>query len=186
MLVPPEKNAFLNLLQSRQVFAYPTEAVYGLGGDPRAPEVFAEILRLKGARQPGQGMLLVAADWAQCADWVDGLSAALIAKLQALAADRATTFILPAAATVPDWLRDAVSGRIAIRVSQHPLVRQLCTWADSPLISTSANPSAASPARSAAEVQHYFPDLPVIAGETGGEARPSRLWDVANATALRN
>ena len=58
MLVPPEKNAFLNLLQSRQVFAYPTEAVYGLGGDPRAPEVFAEILRLKGARQPGQGMLL--------------------------------------------------------------------------------------------------------------------------------
>ena len=141
MLVPPEKNAFLNLLQSRQVFAYPTEAVYGLGGDPRAPEVFAEILRLKGARQPGQGMLLVAADWAQCADWVDGLSAALIAKLQALAADRATTFILPAAATVPDWLRD---------------------------------------------VQHYFPALPVIAGETGGEARPSRLWDVANATALRN
>ena len=79
MLVPPEKNVFLNLLQSRQVFAYPTEAVYGLGGDPRAPEVFAEILRLKGARTPGQGMLLVAANWAQCADWVDGLDAALIA-----------------------------------------------------------------------------------------------------------
>ena len=131
-------------------------------------------------------MLLVAANWAQCADWVDGLDAALIAKLQALAADRATTFILRAAASVPVYLRDAASGRIAIRVSQHPLVRQLCTWADSPLISTSANPSAASPARSAAEVQHYFPALPVIAGETGGEARPSRLWDVANATALRD
>ena len=131
-------------------------------------------------------MLLVAANWAQCADWVDGLDAALIAELQTLAANRTTTFILPAAATVPDWLRDAVSGRIAIRVSQHPLVRALCTWADSPLISTSANPSAAPPARNAAEVQHYFPDLPVIAGETGGEARPSRLWDVANATALRD
>ncbi len=149
MLVPPEKNAFLNLLHARQVFAYPTEAVYGLGGDPRAPEVFAEILRLKGARTPGQGMLLVVANWAQCADWVDGLDAALIAKLQALAADRTTTFILPAAASVPVYLRDAASGRIAIRVSQHPLVRQLCTWADSPLISTSANPSAAPPARSA-------------------------------------
>ena len=112
MLVPPEKNAFLNLLHARQVFAYPTEAVYGLGGDPRAPEVFAEILRLKGARTPGQGMLLVAANWAQCADWVDGLDVALIAKLQALAADRATTFILPAAASVPAYLRDATSGRI--------------------------------------------------------------------------
>jgi len=33
MLVPPEKNVFLNLLHSRQVFAYPTEAVYGLGGE---------------------------------------------------------------------------------------------------------------------------------------------------------
>jgi len=65
-------------------------------------------------------------------------------------------------------------------------VRRLCPWADSPFISPTANPSAASPARSAAEVQHYFPALPVIAGETGGEARPSRLWDVANATALRN
>ncbi len=186
MMIPPEKDTFLNLLQSRQVFAYPTEAVYGIGGDPRAPEVFAEILRLKGARQPGQGMLLVAASWAQCAAWVDGLDAALIAQLQAIAATRSTTFILPAAAAVPDYLRDAASGRIAIRVSTHPLVRQLCDWAGSPLISTSANPSAAPPARSAAEVQHYFPALPVIAGETGGEARPSRLWDVANATAIRD
>ena len=83
MLVPAEKKSFLNLLHSRQVFAYPTEAVYGIGGDPRAPEVFAAILRLKGARQPGQGMLLVAANWAQCAAWVDGLDAALIAQLQA-------------------------------------------------------------------------------------------------------
>ena len=186
MLVPPEKNVFLNLLHARQVFAYPTEAVYGLGGDPRAPEVFAEILRQKGARAPGQGMLLVAANWAQCADWVDGLDVALIAKLQALAADRATTFILPATDAVPEWLRDAATGRIAIRVSTHPLIRQLCTWAGVPLISTSANPSGAPPARTAAEVQHYFPALPVIAGETGGEARPSRLWDVANATALRD
>lgn len=186
MLIPPEKNAFLNLLQSRQVFAYPTEAVYGLGGDPRAPEVFAEILRLKGARQPGQGMLLVAANWAQCADWVEGLDDALIAELQTLAAARTTTFILPASASVPAWLRDAASGRIAIRVSQHPLVRELCDWAGSPLISTSANPSGAPPARSAADVQHYFPAVPVIAGETGGEARPSRLWDVANATQLRD
>ena len=186
MLVPPEKNAFLNLLQSRQVFAYPTEAVYGLGGDPQDADTFAQILRLKGGRRPGQGMLLVAADWAQCYDWVAGLDAALIARLEQEAADRATTFILRAAASVPVYLRDAASGRIAIRVSQHPLVRQLCTWADSPLISTSANPSAAPPARSAAEVQHYFPALPVIAGETGGEARPSRLWDVANATALRD
>ena len=186
MLVPPEKNVFLNLLHSRQVFAYPTEAVYGLGGDPRAPEVFAEILRLKGARTPGQGMLLVAANWAQCADWVDGLDAALIAKLQALAADRATTFILPATDNVPAWLRDEATGRIAIRVSRHPLVCQLCAWAGSPLISTSANPSGAPPARSAAEVQHYFPALPVIAGALGGEDKPSRLLDVANATLIRD
>ena len=186
MLLAPDKTTFLGLLHSRQVFAYPTEAVYGLGGDPQDADTFAQILRLKGGRRPGQGMLLVAADWAQCHDWVAGLDAALVARLEQEAADRATTFILPAAASVPVYLRDAASGRIAIRVSQHPLVRQLCTWADSPLISTSANPSAASPARSAAEVQHYFPALPVIAGETGGEARPSRLWDVANATALRN
>ena len=186
MLVPPEKDTFLNLLQSRQVFAYPTEAVYGLGGDPRAPEVFAEILRLKGARVPGQGRLLVAADWAQCADWVADLDDALIARLHTLAAARATTFILPATDAVPAWLRDAATGRIAIRVSTHPLVRQLCTWAGVPLISTSANPSGAPPARTAAEVQHYFPAVPVIAGTTGGEARPSRLWDVANAAQLRD
>ena len=161
MLLAPDKTVFLDLLHSRQVFAYPTEAVYGLGGDPQDADTFAQILRLKGGRRPGQGMLLVAADWAQCHDWVAGLDAALIARLKQEAADRATTFILPAADNV-------------------------CAWADSPLISTSANPSGAPPARSAAEVQHYFPALPVIAGALGGEDKPSRLLDVANATLIRD
>ena len=173
MLLAPDKAAFLDLLHSRQVFAYPTEAVYGLGGDPQDADTFAQILRLKGGRRPGQGMLLVAADWAQCHDWVAGLDAALIARLEQEAADRA-------------WLRDEATGRIAIRVSRHPLVCQLCAWAGSPLISTSANPSGAPPARSAAEVQHYFPALPVIAGALGGEEKPSRLLDVANATLIRD
>ena len=186
MLLAPDKAAFLDLLHSRQVFAYPTEAVYGLGGDPQDADTFAQILRLKGGRRPGQGMLLVAADWAQCHDWVAGLDAALIARLEQEAADRATTFILPAADNVPAWLRDEATGRIAIRVSRHPLVYQLCAWAGSPLISTSANPSGAPPARSAAEVQHYFPALPVIAGALGGEEKPSRLLDVANATLIRD
>ena len=128
MLLAPDKAAFLDLLHSRQVFAYPTEAVYGLGGDPQDADTFAQILRLKGGRRPGQGMLLVAADWAQCHDWVAGLDAALIARLEQEAADRATTFILPATDNVPAWLRDEATGRIAIRVSRHPLVCQLCAY----------------------------------------------------------
>lgn len=186
MLLAPEKTAFLHLLHTRQVFAYPTEAVYGLGGDPLDADIFAHILRLKGGRRPGQGMLLVAASWQQCADWVDGFTPALARQLEAQAADRATTYILPATAHVPARLCDEATGRIAIRVSRHPLVRQLCAWAGSPLISTSANPSGAPPARSAAEVQHYFPALPVIAGALGGEEKPSRLLDVANATLIRD
>ncbi|MDO4643738.1 MAG: Sua5/YciO/YrdC/YwlC family protein [Cardiobacteriaceae bacterium] len=186
MIIPFEKHFFLDLLHNQKVFAYPTEAVFGLGGSPFSHHVYEEILRLKGARRPEQGLLLVAASWTQCTDWVVDLDSNMIKHLQRWAETRPTTFILPATHLVPDYLRDTATKRIAIRVSTHPLVKQLCEWANSPLISTSANPSGKSPARSLTEIQHYFPDLPIMAGELGNESRPSRLLDVANATIIRD
>ena len=47
------------------------------------------------------------------------------------------------------------SGGLAVRVSAHPVIRALSEQAG-PLVSTSANPAGAAPARTALRVRYYF------------------------------
>src|SRR5690606_28803818 len=52
------------------VVAYPTEAVFGLGCDPRDRAAFDRLVALK-LRPPARGVLLLGADFAQVAPWID-------------------------------------------------------------------------------------------------------------------
>ena len=98
---PQDKDGILSALRLGYVIAYPTEGVFGIGGDAGNPAVAEGVLRLKKGRDVGKGMVVVVSDWAQCAGWVQGLGAADFAALDEVAVDRATTFILPATAHVP-------------------------------------------------------------------------------------
>ncbi|MGD9265719.1 MAG: Sua5/YciO/YrdC/YwlC family protein, partial [Lysobacterales bacterium] len=51
-------------LREGRVIAYPTEAVYGLGCDPRNEVAACDILRLKG-RQAKAGFVLIASRFSQ-------------------------------------------------------------------------------------------------------------------------
>ncbi|MBV7435210.1 L-threonylcarbamoyladenylate synthase [Cardiobacteriaceae bacterium TAE3-ERU3] len=172
-------------LRDGAVIAYPTEGVFGIGGDAANPAVATEVLRLKKGRDVGKGMVVVVSDWSQCAGWVDGLSAADFTGLDAASATRATTFILPASDQVPQGVRHR-DGGIAIRRSSHPVVRALCACLGRPIISTSANLPGELPARSVAEVQAIFPDMMVIDAPLGDAMRPSRIVDWRSGQVLRD
>lgn len=153
--------------------AYPTEVVWGLGCDPKNGTAIQRILELK--QRPWQkGLVVVAASFEQLMPWLQPLTEQQLAQVQATWPGP-VSWVLPCKPSVSKWLKGEHS-TLAVRVSDHPLVRALCQQAG-PLVSTSANPAGREPARSQQEVQQYFMNNLdcILAGEIGGRAKPSEI-----------
>lgn len=134
------------------VIAYPTEAVFGLGCLPIYEQSVRRILKLK-HRSAKKGLILVAADIEQLDIFVD------FSKVKNIHAIHASwpgpvTWLIPAKKEIPDWLTGS-HNTLAVRVSAHPLLRSLCEKLG-PIVSTSANPTGAVPAKSSQRVRAYF------------------------------
>lgn len=160
-------------IQAGGVLAYPTEAVWGLGCDPQNETAIQRILELK--QRPWQkGLVVVAASFEQIQPWLQPLTSEQLAQVQATWPG-SVSWVLPCKPSVSKWLRGEHKS-LAVRVSAHPLVRDLCQQTG-PLVSTSANPAGLEPARSLQEVQQYFKDNLdcILAGALGGNAQPSEI-----------
>ena len=168
------------------VWAYPTEAVWGLGCDPWEPEAVERILALKG-RPWYKGLILVAAD----TDQLDFLLADAPDTVHQAVADYwpgANTLLLPdPGQRVPALVRGDHE-RVAVRVPDHPQVRRLCRAFGGPLVSTSCNRAGGPPLRWPWQIQaHFGGELEgILAGSLGGARRPSRIIDPMNGTLLRS
>lgn len=172
-------------LRAGGVVAYPTEAVYGLGCDPQNHAAFERVFALK-QRPPTQGVLLIAADFAQVEMYIDPAAPAA-----ALARARATwpgphTWILPRAANVPDWIAGSHAG-IALRVTAHPLAAALCRAFDGAIVSTSANRHGEPPARTAEQVRAAFNGelAYILDGAVGGLERPTPIRNAVSGVEIR-
>lgn len=166
------------------VIAYPTEAVWGLGCLPDNLESVLRILRMK-QRALHQGLILVAADADQFGAYLEHLSAPLLRRLDAHWPGP-VTFLVEHGGLAPEWI---TGGRdtVALRVSDHPVVRDLCRACASPIVSTSANPGGRAPARDALRVRSYFHDEIDLfyPGELGGSSRVSEIRDLATDRIVR-
>ncbi|MGE0079797.1 MAG: L-threonylcarbamoyladenylate synthase [Thiohalomonadaceae bacterium] len=173
-----------DVLRRDGVVAYPTEAVYGLGCDPRSWTAVAKLLRLK-RRPAGKGMILVAASLEQLAPYILPLTDDIAARVLPTWPGP-FTWLLPAAYTCPRWLRGE-HATIAVRVSAHAVVRELCTAFGGALVSTSANLSGRPPARSALDVRRIFgADVDyILHGPLGELARPTAIRDGVSGRVLR-
>ena len=175
------------LLQRGGVLAYPTEAVWGLGCDPDNEAAVLRLLELK-QRPVDKGLILVAAHLDPLRRWLD-LAALPAARLAAVLDTwpGPNTWVMPAAADAPAWITGGGDG-IAVRVSAHPVVVALCQAFGGPLVSTSANPGGQPPAHSRAELDPALLDAvdAVVAGETGGLARPTPIRVALNGSVLRD
>lgn len=167
------------------VIAYPTEAVWGLGCDPWNRDAVMKLLALK-CRPEHKGLILVAASEAQIEPLLLPLTAE---QRQVLSATwpGPTTWILPDPKNlIPGWIKGRHS-EVAIRVSAHPLVSALCIACGGPIVSTSANRSAAEPARTKIKVSTYFGsgvDF-LLDGELGGLSRPTTIRRIADMNTIR-
>jgi len=165
------------------LIAYPTEAVYGLGCDPRCREAVQGLLRLK-RRSANKGLILIAANFEQLAPWVRLLDQVRMAEILA-SWPGPITWVLPAAPDVPEWL---AGGRqsLAVRVTAHPLSAALCQACRTALVSTSANLAGHPPARSPLQVRLRCPGIDhILHGPVGGLRRPSVIRDGATGRVIR-
>ena len=172
------------VLRAGGVIAYPTEAVYGLGCDPMDAAAVMRILELK--KRPWQkGLILIASDQQQLLPFIQPPSPELQAQLNQTWPGP-VTWLLPARPEVPHWLRGEHHS-IAVRVTAHPGTRALCEQFGGAIVSTSANPASAEPARSPLKVRQYFGDGLglILHGQLGGRAKPSEIRDASSGRVVR-
>ncbi len=185
MTQDPSLAAAVAALRAGGVIAYPTEAVWGLGCDPDDAEALTRLLALK-RRDPAKGVILVAADIDQLAPWLEGLDDARRATL-AEPRDTPTTWLVPDNGRALPLVRGE-HDRVALRISDHPLVAALCRAFGGPIVSTSANRAGEPSAMSADEIQTIFGDEldAVLDGPLGGHDRPSTIRDLVTGRVLRD
>ncbi|HEX7047460.1 MAG TPA: Sua5/YciO/YrdC/YwlC family protein [Gammaproteobacteria bacterium] len=181
-MIPLDIPAAFEIIRSGGIVACPTEAVYGLSCDPWNEPAVRELLALK-QRDVSQGLILVAGGLYQFTSLVRRLSRA---QQETLASSwpGPVTWLVRANEHVPEWIRGEHE-TVALRVTAHPVMAELCRVAGKPLVSTSVNHSGETPARDAQTVEHYFPGLPVVAGELGGADSPSEIRDLETGKILR-
>jgi len=167
------------------IVAYPTEAVWGLGCDPYNQSAVNKILNAKG-RPEDKGLILVAASIQQISSLLNGLPADQLAMLQASWPGPTTWVIEDYNHVYPAWVKGKHSS-VAVRVTDHPLVVELCEAFGDVIVSTSANPSGRPPALSQEQAASYFgPSVGYyLDGPTSGSDNPSAIYSLDSGLTLR-
>jgi L-threonylcarbamoyladenylate synthase len=174
----------LAALAAGGVIACPAEAVWGLSCDPFDADAVARLLALK-RRPVGKGLILVAADSAQLAFLLHDLPAELRDKMTA-SWPGPNTWLVPHRGRVPPWIHGEHDS-VAVRVSGHRGLRQLCAAWGGPLVSSSANIAGHQAPRARFQVLRYFGDGldAVLPGVVCRAGRPSTIRDVFTDRVIR-
>jgi len=136
------------------VVAFPTETVYGLGGDARSTEAVGRIFAAKG--RPSDNPLIVhlarSADAAELAARIDAVEEALMKAFW----PGPLTLVLPVRVGAVSPLVTAGLDTVAVRVPAHELARELIERAGCPVAAPSANRSGRP---SPTQARHVLEDL---------------------------
>lgn len=180
----PKLQQCVQALYAGEVVAYPTEAVWGLGCDPYNWNAVEQILRLKG-RSWKKGLILIAGDVSQLEFLLADLNEAQRNTLLS-SWPGPNTWLVPHRDRVPKVITGE-HDTVALRVTEHPLVRALCKAFDGPIVSTSANPQGMLSATSSMAARRYFGSTGIhfSPGTVGASAKPSTIRDLATGRILR-
>jgi L-threonylcarbamoyladenylate synthase len=143
----------IEILKSGGIVAFPTDTVYGLGGDALNTEVAERIYRVK-QRPRSLPLPVLLADLTQVAavvDSVPGIARFLMKRFW----PGGLTLVLPKAASIPEIV-SAGSDKIAIRIPNHSVPLALIHGLGAPITGTSANISDKPSPLTAKEVEQQL------------------------------
>ncbi|AOM42904.1 L-threonylcarbamoyladenylate synthase type 1 TsaC [Xenorhabdus hominickii] len=183
--IPSSFDEVITALKEEKIIAYPTEAVFGLGCDPDSENAVQELLALKN-RPWEKGLILIADNYERLCSYIDDDQLNDMQKETIFSFwPGPVTWVIPAKKTTAKWLTGQFSS-LAVRVTDHPLIKQLCALYEKPLVSTSANLSGLEPCRSVEEVRRQFGNrVSILEGEVGGRKKPSEIRDALTGKLYR-
>lgn len=143
------------VLRQGGIVAFPTETYYGLAVDPYCEAAVARLFQVKA--RPAHKPLLVLIDRIEQLPEVAAEIPAQYPVLMEKFWPGPLTLVFPARADLPKLLTGN-TGRVGVRISPHPIARELIRRAGRPITATSANISDLAPAKTAHEVLAMFRD----------------------------
>lgn len=166
----------LTLLTKGGVFLFPTDTVYGFGGDATRRSVVERTRRLKGrsSRKPFPWLV---ADFSMAKRY--GYFSPQAEQYARIAWPGAVTFVVRA--------RERNRSTIALRVPAHSWLRRLIRRFGKPIIGTSANRSGQKPSVNARDAQLMLPEVDLVIDGGRCARKPSRVisWVGAESKTLR-
>ena len=156
------------VLRAGGVVAFPTETYYGLAVDPFNQAALSRLFALKG-RASDKPVLLIIDNPSQLASLVAEIPNPFTILMQRFWPGP-LTLVFPGTASVSKKLT-GYRGTIGVRVSSHPVARQLVSTFGQPITATSANLSGYKPAVTVSEVREQLGlevDFVLDGGETPG------------------
>ncbi len=171
-------------LRQGGVIAYPTEGVWGLGCDPADYPALQRILDLK-QRPVAKGVILLGSRLEQLAPWLGSLSRDEWNRL-AQSRGKGVSWLVPHEGNTPWWITGD-QPNVAVRLTDHPVVCDLCDGFGGAIVSTSANPGGMAPALNALRVRSYFGNLieVIVPGALGGQNGPSEIRTLRGDAVIR-
>ncbi len=169
------------VLRDGNIIIYPTEGIYGIGCDALNHDSVNKVITIKG-RSIDKNFILICSNVMQliniiCNDYMN---------YQELLKKDFITWIVPASKKCPSWL--TVNNTVAVRITKHPVVENLCNGIQRPIISTSANYSNEPYINDIERIENLFDKKVdyIIEGELGGEIKSSTIKDIETREVLRN
>lgn len=181
MLVTQKPQDLIPVFQQGGVIAYPTEAVFGLGCNPDNEKAVLQLLKIK-QRPIEKGLILIASDFKQVEHYLKPLND----YQRKCTSPSETTYLYPALKTAPKWVTGNHDS-LAVRITEHPLAKELCESLNSALVSTSANISGNPPAKTSADIKQEFENTidALLDGETGNLSNPTDIRDSISGDIIR-
>ena len=173
-------------IQQGAVIVYPTDTIWGLGCHPLLTHSVGRILNIK-QRPVDKGLILLGSRLEFFESYISNqLDAEQIARLQEIT-EHPVTWLVPAGDQCPDWIR-GYSTSVAIRITSHPFIIELCDQIRSPIVSTSANRSGSATVRNAWQAHREFTDQVdyIVSGYNPGTKRASEIKSLEGNKILRS
>lgn len=171
-------------LQRGGLIAYPTESCYGIGAMPTHARAVQHVLHVK-KRPQHKGLIVIGDTVSRLQTLLQKQPENVIQTLNDVY-PAPKTFVLPARETVLSQLRGRGRNKLAVRVPDHAVARELCRVANMPLVSTSCNRAGGRPCRTEREVRRQFGrKVWLIGGRVGNRRHPSEIIDWSSQQRLR-
>lgn len=150
-----ERKQVLHVFKNGGIIVHPTETFYGLGVDPFNEVAIEKLFTLKG-READKPISILVKDKKMLLEVVEEIPSSAEILIKRFWPGP-LTIIFKAKKTIPSILTGN-TGHIAVRISSNPITQKLLEIIDSPITTTSANPSGKKSPVTAEEVAGYFGD----------------------------